>query len=290
MSKPKREQPSKPKHKKQVKWQSRLKTIPWFAWVAIGLVAVAMLSFVSISVAGKSSNSHKPVELRAAIIDQLYSMYPNEGLMTEFAKQLEDHGFGVDFYQGDAVTVDLYRELPGYGYRLIILRTHSGILSHETDSGREVTRATALFTNEEYTETKHVKEQLNGELAQARVGPGYPIVFGIGARFVKYSMRSDFKGSVIIMMGCSGLSLRDLASAYSDRGASLYLAWDGLVGLHYLDEAGLQLLKNLFAEDTTVGDSVENTMESIGPDPDSGARLGYYPPQSGSKTFMQLIE
>jgi hypothetical protein len=46
-------------------------------------------------------------------------------------KELEDYGFEVDVYQGDNITVDFYRRLPTYGYRLIVFRAHSGLLAED---------------------------------------------------------------------------------------------------------------------------------------------------------------
>lgn len=108
-----------------------------------------------------------------------------------------------------------------------------------------VTRATCLFTNEPYSEREHVKEQLNGGLARARVTEGYPIVFAIGARFIKHSMEGEFKNTVVIMMGRHCLYLMDLAQAFVDTGASSYLAWDGLVGLDYVDHATITLMQKI---------------------------------------------
>ncbi len=226
---------------------------------------------------------------KAAIIDQLYSIQPNEDFISEVTQQLEGHGFVVDLYQGDEITVDFYRELPVYGYKLILFRTHSGLLFHRRDSQIEVTKATCLFTNEPYSERKHIKEQLNGELARARIREGYPIVFGIGARFTKHSMEGEFDNTVIIMMGCSCLYLDDLAQAFITKGASAYLAWDATVDLDYVDEAAPYLIRQLCVDKVTVGKAVASTMNVVGPDPKHGAKLKYYPPQSGDKTLKELF-
>ena len=59
-------------------------------------------------------------------------------------------------------------------------------------------------------------------------------------------MESDSDNTVIVLMGCNGLSLYDLAHAFIDKGTSVYLAWDGLVDLNYIDKAGLHLVRNLW--------------------------------------------
>ena len=51
-------------------------------------------------------------ETKAAIVDQLYSLQPNPIFVDGMVEELEAGGFEVDIYQGDEVTVDLYRKLP----------------------------------------------------------------------------------------------------------------------------------------------------------------------------------
>ena len=263
--------------------------MPWFAWLAIALVIAGIVVAVRVHPTNQPS-SHELGEPKAAIVDQLYSLQPNEALINEITNELEAYGFKVDLYQGDEVTVDFYRQLPSFGYQLIIFRAHSGLLCHQGDSETtEVTRATCLFTNEKYSETKHVKDQLDGQLARARVDENHPVVFGIGARFIKRSMKQDFPNTVIIIAGCSCLRLYDLAHAFIDKGASSYLAWDDIVELDYVDEAGAYLVGQLCREDLTVEQAVRNTMAEKGPDPKYGAILKYFPPQSGGKTAKELI-
>lgn len=277
------------KAKKETRGKSGISSFPWFVWLAIGLGIIGVVAFVRIHPTNQPSSDNL-AESKAAIIDQLYSLQPNEAFISEVTKELEDYGFEVDIYQGDEVIVDLYRQLPGLGYKVIIFRAHSGLLSHREDSEVVVTKATSLFTNEPYSEREHVKEQLNGELARARVTEGYPIVFAIGSRFIKHSMEGEFKNTVVIMMGCHCLYLTDLAQAFVDTGASSYLAWDGLVGLDYVDHATISLMQKICSEELSIEAAVAKTMAQEGPDPNYGAVLKYYPPDSGSRTIAELTK
>ncbi|TET88142.1 MAG: hypothetical protein E3J34_00925, partial [Dehalococcoidia bacterium] len=56
---------------------------------------------------------------------------PNQAFIDKMTQVLEAYGFKVDTYQGDEVTVDFYRQLPTYGYNLIIFRAHSGLLGSQ---------------------------------------------------------------------------------------------------------------------------------------------------------------
>jgi hypothetical protein len=226
--------------------------------------------------------------LSAVIVDQLSSVRENEEFITEVTEELGDRGFEVDVYQGSNVTVDFYRQLPTHGYKLVIFRAHSGLLAKD-----EVTIAqTTLFTNEEYSQLGHYAEQLRDRLVMARVGEDYPMVFGIPPKFIRESMEGEFDDAVIIMMGCSGLFLRDLAEAFVDKGASVYVAWNGTVELYYVDRATPYLVKQLCSGNMTVREAVDSTMDVIGPDPEHKAGLDYYPSypsDSGDKTLQELI-
>jgi len=219
------------------------------------------------------------LEAKAAIIDQLYMLKPNQAFIDETTEVLEAYGFRVDAYQGDEITVNLYRKLPSYGYKLIIFRAHSGLLG----SQGEIIKRTCLFTNEHYSQTKHVAGQLSDQLAMAKIDENHPWVFGIGDEFVTRSMEGEFDHTVITMMGCSTLYLEDLAQSFIDKGASTYLGWDASVGLDYVDEATPILVTNLFSKGMTIKEAVDKTMADVGPDPDYHAYLKYYPAKSGSR-------
>ncbi|MGB6874298.1 MAG: hypothetical protein WBE46_09275 [Dehalococcoidia bacterium] len=266
---------------------------PWFVWLLIALAIAGVVVFVRIYPMGQPSpdNLGKP---RAAIVDQLSSFQENEDFITEVTKELEDYGFAVDLYQGDEITVDFYRGLPTHGYKLIIFRAHSGILEQDG----EVVLRTVLFTNEGYSESRHYLEQIYDQLVMGRACEGCPMMFGITPEFISAEsvvgqatdMEGRFDDTVIIMMGCSGIYLSDLAGAFVDKGASVYLAWDRSVELYYVDEATPYLMRQLCSGNLPIKEAVDSTMATIGPDPEYSAGLEYYPSRSGDKTLKELIK
>ncbi len=197
-----------------------------FLWLGV-IIALFLAAFASIFVVNSQQMpSPIPEGARAAIVDQLYASYPNEEFTTKVTEELEDYGFEVDVYQGDAVTVDLYRNLPGYS--LVVFRAHSGLIG-PNPRGLKSPIGTYLFTNEPYVAMKHLKEQLNHEVNPAKVAEGYPSVFAIGPKFVTNGMKGNFDDAVVIIGGCSALYNDDLAQAFVNRGVSAYLAWDGVL-------------------------------------------------------------
>ena len=149
---------------------------------------------------------------------------------------------------------------------------------------------TGLFTGEAYTPTKYVTEQLSERVQAAQMSEDYPIVFSVNPEFIIKSMKGKFDNTAIIMMGCSGHYLDDMATAFVQKGASTYLGWSATVGLDYVDTAALNLADNLCTKNLTVEQAVAGTMAEVGRDPYYNARLKYYPAESGSQTIQELIK
>jgi hypothetical protein len=227
---------------------------------------------------------------RAAIVDQLAVMEPNQDFTDRVTAELEACGFRVDIYSGEEVNVKLYRQLPKRGYKLIIFRAHAGLLQAEEDGEVVgVKQETYLFTAEEYRQTRYVREQLDDQLLPAEMTPDFPLVFAVNSKFVTESMEGRFDDTLIIMMGCSCAYLKDMAAAFTLKGASTYIGWDGSVSLDYVDRATANLITNLCTQKMTVGEAAAKTMAEIGPDPVWGASLKFHPRESSGQTIAELV-
>ena len=104
------------------------------------------------------------------------------------------------------------------------------------------------------------------------------------------SMKGSFDDTVIIMMGCSGIFWHDMARAFIEKGASVYIAWTGSVLLDYVDRATPYLLEQLCSQNLTIRQAIDSTMDVIGADPTYEAWLKYYPARSGDKTVAELLQ
>jgi hypothetical protein len=251
------------------------------------LIALVLITacLPGLSLFNGCAKSEPVVEAKAAIIDQLYTLQPNQAFIEHSMALLTKSGYKVDVYQGDQVTVDFLSRIPDSGYKIIIFRAHAGLLGAE---GKTIPK-TCVFTNEGYSELKHVPEQLSERLAKARINEDYPWVFAVGADFVSHNMQGKFDRTVVIMMGCSTAYIDDLAKAFIGKGASVYTGWNASVGLDYVDGATTILLNKLLAEKTGVEDAVAATMKEAGPDPDFHASLKYFPQETGKKTLVDLV-
>ena len=212
-------------------------------------------------------------ELKAVIVDHLSLSRPNRTFIQTATDILEEAGYTVDYYEGEQVTVERYRNLPTHGYSLIILRVHSAL-------GPNDAPPLGLFTSESFSETKYLPELLNDQLLMAAFEPyepGDPTFFGIPPKFVTFSMNGKFQNSTVIHMGCDGLVYNGMAEAFIHKGAEAYVGWNGPVLARHTDHVTARLLKHLVNEKQTIKQAVAETMRDVGPDPVYDSLLLSYP-------------
>lgn len=255
-------------------------------WLWVAGIVFAVVVIVGFRLMMPQSGSLDS-DLRAALIDQLSPSLPNDGFRSSVVDCVEEFGLPVDVYEGDAVDVGLYRSLGRQNYGALVIRSHSGILELE---GEETQRVTALFTNEPYSQSQHVSEQLLDRLLIVRpFEEDAELTFGVTPKFVLQSMEGRLPRTIVIVAGCSILGRTDLAEALIARGASVVISWDRSVGLAHVDEATAVLVRHLLSDRMTVERAVVATIAEMGPDPDYGASLRFYPPAAGTHTAEELL-
>jgi len=231
----------------------RLPSLGLFLIVALALAAVI---YVVIS---PSSNPPDGGGLKAAILDSLYIMDPNESFLYEANQTLSNAGFDVDMYIGSNVTVELFQNLPSLGYKLIVLRVHT---AYESD-------IVAFFTGN-YADSGYFAEQLFGWVRIGSVeGERF---YAVTPSLIREASKGGFQKSIIIVDSCYGLALTSMAEAFVEKGASAYIAWDKGVYSDYSDDATLELISHLL-DGKTVAQAVDETLK----DPSEfGSELSYY--------------
>jgi hypothetical protein len=199
-------------------------------------------------------------QLKAAIVDQLSLTFPNQTFIETATNTLKQAGYTVDYYLGEKVTVEFFRNLPRYEYRIVVLRVHSTATSAEKTQG-----PVTIFTSERYSSSKYVYEQINDQLVSVSFsederirGIGY---FGIWPGFVTDCMNGKFQSTIIIMMGCEGLDNTLMAEAFIEKGAKVYISWNQPVSASHTDTATTQLLQHFLIEKLTLKQSVQETFK-----------------------------
>jgi len=250
---------------------TRLGRRPALIGGAIGVILVgvfALLLSPAVDVAGVFSGADSG--RRAVIVDQLSANSPNPAFAKTVTPLLETDGYAVDYYSGDQVTVELYRNLPKGDYDLVILRTHSTAV---VSRGEEDVQAVSLFTNEPYTEDRYYDEQVDAKVGFASYTEGGDQWFGITTKFIMESMKGDFDNALVIGMGCQGL-VNDLAAeAFAAKGASAFIGWDRNVSAAHTDKATERLLQLIVGEGLSPEEATAKTMRELGPDPFYGGSL-----------------
>jgi len=243
--------------------------------LAVSAAAASLLLFVSQS--GEPSGPP-----RAVIVDQLSLTFPNPAFRQEATALLEQAGYEVDYFPGEEVTVDFFRYLPKQHYQYVLLRLHS------TATVREGGQATAtgkafLFTGEPYSRTKYLDEQRAKYLAGTHHSPDDPkYYFGIGPEFIRDSMKGDFDGATVVVMGCDGLTGEEVAAAFVQKGAKAVIGWSGGVSADHTDAATERLLSLLLVDHVAIREAVAQVMAEVGPDPSYGSKLLLYPAEAAA--------
>ena len=246
----------------------------------IGIKPIALLLVLLLLILSSCSQQQvtptpttEPEPRKAALVDQIALMNPDPEFTDQALAYLNEAGFSTDVYEGEEVTVELFRTLPEKGYQLILFRSHSTNILNETVQGGPV----FLFTSEVYDKNKYVKEQLANRIGRAKIlyDENSPLYFAIVAGFVRHEMVGRFDDTLIIIGGCQSLGTPDLAQALIERGASAVIGWNDWVDLTHNDQAILHLLRGLTVEKLTLEQAVRKTMNEIGPDPAYDSSLTY---------------
>jgi hypothetical protein len=242
------------------------------ASLIIGVVAFSLLT----------TNSSTDSTPRIAIVDQLGAQWPDPVFNQTIQAILNQTGLKVDYCPSEDVTVDFYRNLPSHNYKLIIFRVHSTSETGATDMPPWV----VLFTSENYSSTAHVSEQVDMQLVYVKFPNVTQLYFGITPTFVQNSIEGRFNDTTIIAMGCEGLNQTTMAEAFIEKGAKAFISFNGPVSEMYTDNATVYLLHHLVTENQTIQDAVKETMNDVGPDPEYGSVLLFYPNNAGANLLL----
>lgn len=252
--------------------------------VAILIVILAASGFLIYSTLNSPSQIRETGTADAVIVDQLSMTFPNETFKEYVTDILKQAGYKVDYYRGEEVTVEFFRNLPTHGYKLVILRAHS------TAAGLDNTRAVvSLFTCEPYDRTKYFGEQLAEQIvrvaySQADIDKDITY-FGIRPVFITQCTNGKFKNTVIIAMGCEGSDSPSMALAFIARGAKAYLSWDRSVSASHTDRFTTHILQSLVAENQTIGQALQKAFDELGTDQTYKSQMTCYPCEAEGQTI-----
>jgi hypothetical protein len=267
--------------------ERRIATAIFLAFILLIVIFSSYFTYNFLNQPQNQTTNPASSQPEAAIVDQLSLTFPNQTFIETATNTLKQAGYTVDYYAGEEVTVEFYRNLPTHGYGLIILRVHSS--AAELQGKEFVETPIGIFTSESYSQTKYVYEQLTDQLLMASYTmPQPPYYFGIVPKFVTSSMKGTLQNTIIIMMGCEGLNNTKMAEAFIQKGAKAYIGWKGAVSASHTDTATTRLLQHLITEKQTINQAIDNTMKEVGPDPSYKSVLLYHPSKVGEQTIENI--
>jgi hypothetical protein len=260
----------------------------FLAFILLVVVFSAYVTYTSLNPPQNRKINQMSFQFKAAIVDQLSLTLPNQTFAETATSMLKQAGYTVDYYPGEKVTVDFYRDLLNKGYGLLILRVHSAPFKESNE--------TFFFTSQPYSKTQYVNEQLTDQVkiaypqmtTQEFSSGNYPKYFAIGSEFVEATSETRLGNTTIIAMGCDGLTYPRMAEAFVEKGAKAYMGWDGSVTSEYTDRATTNLLKHLIQDKQIMQQAVENTMKEVRPDSESRSTLSYYPLEVGEQIILSV--
>lgn len=217
---------------------------------------------------GGSQHDSKVDPFKAAIIDGIGLTRPNPIFIKDVRGILERAGLSVDVYAGENVTIDLLRNIGGYG--LLIFRLHSAV--------DEKYGFLYLFSAERFNETIY-ETRFSEERRTGAVRKGVTFereeYFTLRADLLGHMNYNGLIGSTIILMGCNGTNSDHAINRLFEKGVRTIIAWDGYVDLNYTDKITLELIKAIYEEGYNPKDAVRKIMEDYGPDPIYKSELKY---------------
>jgi hypothetical protein len=236
--------------------------------ISIALAATIILGAVSYQLFRQAHENKVKFPIKAAIIDQLsssqlsdVSRWVNETFI-EYAKMLLSQRFpGVDYYSDNA-TVEQYSKLATLNYKLIIWRAHSAL---------DPEHYVAICSSEKRVPGKY--EKYSSEQLKLCNITGDPILYyAITPKFVEECMSGRFEDTVIILMSCNGLNpnYNKTAEAFINKGAKVFISWNGWIEKTDNDNAISHLLKYLIEDNLIISEAVRET-------PSYTSKLDYYP-------------
>lgn len=235
--------------------------------VLVGLAGAALLP------AAAACADSKPSQPRFMIVDQLAMTDPNPEFTKKVGSQLELKGYIIAYVPTEQVYVHFYRQLPKYDSSVIIIRSHSTNLTlrNNTIENADV----ELFTSQPYSRELYIDDQREGELVLTSfLDNKQDLYFGITSKFVENEMDGKFKkGSIVIVMGCNGLSNTSFADALFKKGVETYFGFDGSVTAEFTDKATAVLVQHLFVDQMTPQKARDATVLEVGNDPFYGGTL-----------------
>ena len=182
-------------------------------------------------------------------------------------RNLQRAGFIVDYYKDNNVTIDLLKRLDNEEYGVIYINTHGFVDSEGT---------VLIFTGENHTLGKEElywkdieEDRIRWFESQGNVMGYYYVTPSF---FTLYGNDTGYHNALVFVDACHSANNTSMAEAFLDLGAGCYAGWTALVGVEY----GVAMDGKFFKQICIDGETVEESIGKIKPDPKSKSRMTYF--------------
>jgi hypothetical protein len=259
-----------PKRRRRLRSKKMLVVLLIAITIGVNVSPVGRSFWGGVSEAYRCSHIQAPApsSTRAvALIDQLASEYPDPSFVQSVRSETVNSGLRFDYVGPNGATVDYFANLPSYNYGLIILRIHGSVVG-----------APIIATSEKYKQDAYISQQIWDRIGAVNING--TLYFALEAPFVADEMCGRFPGTMILFMGCDGQD-PVFGNAFVQRGARVLVGWEKTVTVTHTDIAFEKLVSQLL-NGNTIMSSVRNVMKTVGPDPQTGSSLSYYPSEAAT--------
>lgn len=182
-------------------------------------------------------------------------------------RNLQRAGFIADYYKDNNVTIDLLKRLDNEEYGVIYINTHGFVDSEGTVlifSGENRTlEKERLYLTDIGEDRIRCFESEGNVMGYYYVTPSF---------FAVYGNDTGYHNALVFVDACHSANNTSMAAAFLDLGAGCYVGWTALVGVEY----GVAMDGKFFRQMCIDGETVEESIGKIKPDPKSKSRMTYF--------------
>lgn len=188
--------------------------------------------------------------------------------------KLEAIGYQCDYYEGEAVTVELMKNMEEYG--IIYIDTHGGVVNSRY--GKELDFVVGQKGNEQLYE-KYASDLNNHYLAHAWI-PAFSLshYFAILPHFIWRYAETSYPNSLIYIDACNSYKNPSMAAAFVEEGAYVYCGYSSFImAWNYSEQT---VFDNMIDEAMTIQEAVNEV---------GASNLHFHPGEGGNFYLVEEV-
>lgn len=189
--------------------------------------------------------------------------------------KLEAIGYQCDYYEGEAVTVELMKNMEDYG--IIYIDTHGGVVNSRY--GKELDFVVGQKGNEQLYE-KYASDLNNHYLSHAWI-PAFSLshYFAILPHFIWRYAETSYPNSLIYIDACNSYKNPTMAKAFVEEGAYVYCGYSSFImAWNYSEQT---VFDNMIDEAMTIQEAVNEV---------GASNLHFHPEEGGNFYLVEEVD